>query len=96
MSTQEATSKVPPRELAAGQRHNFNVTLTHATYEELKAVAKVQGITKVQVIRHLISLAANMHVHNIPYCVNGSRCFTPQSHPPPAAAPHQNILPVDV
>lgn len=96
MSTQKSTGTVPPREASAGPVHNFNVTLTHDTYQELAAVAKVRGVNKVQVIRHLISLAANMFLHNIPYCVNGSRCFTPRSHPPPSEAPHQTVLPDDV
>lgn len=93
MSTQNPTSKVPPHEVSAGDRHNFNVTLSEATYAELVAVAKVREVTKVQVIRRLISLAANMYLHNIPVCVNGCRCFSPQSHPPPSAAPHQTIMP---
>lgn len=93
MSTQDLPNIPPGNGQPKPERHNFNVTLSEPAYRQLEAVAKVTQSTKVQVIRRLIQLAAEMHVHHIPVCVNGGRCYTPQSHPPPAPAPHQTIMP---
>lgn len=90
----EDLPNIPPANgSVAPAKHNFNVTLSDQTYAELGDIAKLQSLTKVQVIRGLIQRAHMMFIHNVPVCVTGSRCFSPQLHPPPQTAPHQTLIP---
>lgn len=79
--------------LTVGKPHNLNVSLSTEDHERLGRLATKEGLTKAVMIRQLINWRYTMGIQQIPVCATGGRCFVPQMHPPPQAAPHQVLVP---
>lgn len=93
MPTEQLANIPEPDAAPVGNKHQYNVSLSDIAFSNLGDLADAGGMSRAQVIRLLIQRAHQMIIHNIPVCVNGSRCYAPNMHPPPQSAPHQTVLP---
>jgi len=66
---------------------SFNVMLSDQHFQDLSLLALAAGVSKGQIIRHLIRDLARMRLHRVPTCVTGRDCFMPHLHTFPVDTP---------
>jgi len=59
---------------------SFNVMLSDQHFQDLALLALAAGVSKGQIIRHLIRDLARMRLHRVPTCITGRDCFMPHLH----------------
>ena len=75
------------------KKHNPNLTLEDELHTKLNALCKISRLSKAVIIRQCIDWRYQMQVQILPLCSTGGRCYCPERHPPPQAAPHQHLVP---
>lgn len=90
MDPVDGTNSFPPN-----KKHNLNLTLAADLHLKLHQLSKLTHLSKAVLIRQCIDSRFQMEVQNVPLCSSGGRCYCPERHPPPKAAPHQHLVPQD-